>query len=151
MEYDWLQMNECWELLFDLLMAERARVPAIAAEFDLSPTQAHVLRLLEPGTAMPMGRLACGLGCDASNITGVVDRLEARGLVERRAGARDRRVKVLVVTERGLDLRRRLLVRISEPPEPITRLSAADQRALSAILRRALDQPPSALRTSRIS
>lgn len=144
-------MNECWELLFDLLMAERARVPAIAAEFDLSPTQAHVLRLLEPGTAMPMGRLACGLGCDASNITGVVDRLEARGLVERRAGARDRRVKVLVVTERGLDLRRRLLVRISEPPEPITRLSAADQRALSAILRRALDQPPSALRTSRIS
>jgi MarR family transcriptional regulator, organic hydroperoxide resistance regulator len=130
MEYDWQHMNECWELLFDLLMAERARFPAIAAEFDLSPTQVHVLRLL--------GRLAGGLGCDASNITGVVDRLEARGLVERRAGERDRRVKVLVVTERGLDLRRRLLVRMSEPPEPIQRLSPADQRALSAILRRAL-------------
>ncbi len=144
-------MNECWELLFDLLMAERARFPAIAAEFDLSPTQVHVLRLLEPGTAVSMGRLACGLGCDASNITGVVDRLEARGLVERRAGERDRRVKVLVVTDRGLDLRRRLLVRIAEPPEPIRRLSTTDQRALSAILRRALDQPPSTPRTSRIS
>ena len=151
MEYDWHHMNECWEFLFDLLMAERARFPAIAAEFDLSPTQVHVLRLLEPGTAVPMGRLAGGLGCDASNITGVVDRLEARGLVERRAAERDRRVKVLVVTERGLELRRRLLVRMAEPPEPIRRLSPADQRALSQILRRALAQPPSTPRTSRIS
>ncbi|HXD70923.1 MAG TPA: MarR family transcriptional regulator [Gaiellales bacterium] len=144
-------MSECWELLFDLLMAERARFPAIAAEFDLSPTQVHLLRLLEPGTPVPMGRLAGGLGCDASNITGVVDRLEARGLVERRAAERDRRVKALVVTERGLDLRRRLLVRMAEPPEPIRRLSPADQRALSRILKRAMGQPPSTPRTSRIS
>jgi MarR family transcriptional regulator, organic hydroperoxide resistance regulator len=85
-----------------------------------------------------MGRLACGLGCDASNITGIVDRLEARGLVERRAGERDRRVKVLIVTDRGLELRRRLLVRMAEPPEPIARLSPDDQQALTAILRRAL-------------
>jgi len=131
-------MNEAWELLFDLLMTERARVPVIAAEFDLSPTQVHVLRLLEPGSPVPMGRLACGLGCDASNITGIIDRLEARGLVERRAGERDRRVKVLIVTDRGLELRRRLLVRMAEPPEPIARLSPDDQRALTAILRRAL-------------
>jgi DNA-binding MarR family transcriptional regulator len=145
-------MNDCWELLFDLLMAERARFPSIAAEFDLSPTQVHVLRLLEPGKAVPMGRLAGGLGCDASNITGVVDRLEARGLVQRKAAERDRRVKVLVVTDRGLDLRRRLLRRMSEPPEPIRRLSPADQRALAKILRRALaDQPPSTPRTSRMS
>jgi DNA-binding MarR family transcriptional regulator len=144
-------MNDCWELLFDLLMAERARFPAIAAEFDLSPTQVHVLRLLEPGKAMPMGRLAGGLGCDASNITGVVDRLEARGLVQRQPAERDRRVKVLVVTERGLDLRRRLLMRMSEPPEQIRRLSPADQRALAKILRRAMAQPPSTPRTSRIS
>jgi DNA-binding MarR family transcriptional regulator len=144
-------MNDCWELLFDLLMAERARFPAIAAEFDLSPTQVHVLRLLEPGKAVPMGRLAGGLGCDASNITGVVDRLEARGLVQRQAAERDRRVKVLVVTERGLELRRRLLMRMAEPPEPIRRLSPADQRALAKILRRAMAQPPSTPRTSRIS
>ena len=75
---------------------------------------------------------------DASNITGIIDRLEARGLVERRAGERDRRVKVLIVTDRGLELRRRLLVRMAEPPEPIARLSPDDQRALTAILRRAL-------------
>jgi MarR family transcriptional regulator, organic hydroperoxide resistance regulator len=153
MDYDCDQMNECWQLLFDLLLSERARMPAVAAEFDLSPTQVIVLRVLEPGTDVPMGRLACALGCDASNITGVVDRLEARGLVERRAAARDRRVKVLVVTDRGLELRTRLLARLSAPPEPIARLSPEDQAALSAILRRALaGQPqPSSPRTSRIS
>jgi DNA-binding MarR family transcriptional regulator len=132
-------MSECWELLFDLIVTERARIPAIASEFDLSPTQVHVLRLLQPGTPVPMGRLACGLGCDASNITGVVDRLEARGLVERRAGERDRRVKVLVVTDRGLDVRRRLLARIGQPPDQIARLSPDDQRVLAAILRRAFE------------
>src|SRR5437763_1032123 len=118
MEYDWHQMNECWELLFDLLMAERARFPAIAAEFDLSPTQVHVLRLLEPGTAVPMGRLAGGLGCDASNITGVVDRLEARGLVERRAGERDRRVKVRGAVERG---ERDLVLEVAEVGDVVPR------------------------------
>ncbi len=138
MDYDRYQMTECWQLLFDLLLTERARMPAIAAEFDLSPTQVHVLHVLEPGTSVPMGRLACALGCDASNITGVVDRLEARGLVERRPAVRDRRVKVLVVTDSGLDLRTRLLARLAAPPEPIARLSPDDQAALSAILRRAL-------------
>ena len=131
-------MNECWELLFDLLMAERARFPAIAAEFDLSPTQVHVLRLLEPGTAVPMGRLACGLGCDASNITGIVDRLEARGLVERTACPHDRRIRMVRLTPRGAEIRARIVARMAEPPEPIAGLPADDLAALCAILRRAL-------------
>src|SRR5437762_7149287 len=138
MEYHWRQMNECWELLFDLLMAERARFPAIAAEFDLSPTQVHVLRLLEPGTAVPMGRLAGGLGCDASNITGVVDRLEARGLVERTACPHDRRIRMVRLTPRGAEIRARIVARMAEPPEPIAGLPADDLAALCAILRRAL-------------
>ena len=109
-----------------------------------------MLRLLEPGTTVPMGRLAGGLGCDASNITGVIDRLEARGLVERRAGERDRRVKVLVVTERGLELRRRLLRRIAEPPEPIARLSPDDSgRSRRSCAGRSISRRTP--RTSRIS
>jgi DNA-binding MarR family transcriptional regulator len=142
---------EAQKYFFEIGMSQRTKVGAELGELGLSFAQAHALRLLEPGRPMPMSALAERLFCDASNVTGIADRLEARGLVERRAGERDRRVKVLVVTERGLELRRRLLSRISEPPEPIARLSPADQRALSAILRRALDQPPSTPRTSRIS
>ena len=127
-------LMDSWECLFDLLMSQRARVPAIAAEFELSPVQAYVLRLIEPGEGVPMGRLARGLACDASNVTGIVDRLEARGLIERRPGAGDRRVKVLVVTREGERLRATMLARMAEPPAEFARLSPADQRTLARIL-----------------
>jgi MarR family transcriptional regulator, organic hydroperoxide resistance regulator len=131
-------MNQAWGLLYDLLLAQRARMPAIAAELDLSPMQIQLLRLIEPERPVAMGKAACGLGCDASNITGIVDRLEARGLVQRRPADRDRRVKVLVITPAGARVREVILRRLSEPPEPIARLSPEDQRTLVEILSRAL-------------
>jgi DNA-binding MarR family transcriptional regulator len=130
--------SEAWSLLFRLFVSQRGRVPSVAAEFELSPMQAHVLRLLEPGTPLPMRTLARKLCCDASNVTGIVDRLEERGLVRRDAAPGDRRIKMLVVTEDGASVRRRIVKRLSEAPEPISKLSPADQRALREILGRAM-------------
>ena len=137
-------MDDTWELLMDLVMAERARIPQIAAEFQLSPPQVHALRMLEPEQPLPMGRLACALGCDASNVTGIVDRLEQRGLIERRPSERDRRVKVLVVTAQGAKVRKALMIRLSQPPQSIASLSPADRRRLAGLLRRALSQAAAA-------
>src|SRR5919206_527777 len=64
--------REAWTLLFRLFVAQRGRVPQVAAEFELSPMQAHVLRLLEPGQPLPMRILARKLCCDASNVAGIV-------------------------------------------------------------------------------
>ena len=64
--------------------AQRGHLPSSGAPFDLSPVQCHVLHLIEPGRPLPMSRLADTLSCDASNVTGLVDRLESRGLVQRR-------------------------------------------------------------------
>jgi DNA-binding MarR family transcriptional regulator len=86
-----------------------------------------------------MRSLARKLCCDASNVTGIVDRLEERGLVQRIAAPSDRRVRMLVVTDDGLVMRRRILKRLSQAPEPIARLSEQDQRALREILARALE------------
>ncbi|MFD0686703.1 MarR family winged helix-turn-helix transcriptional regulator [Actinomadura fibrosa] len=72
---------------------------AAAAELDLPPAQA--LALSELGESAPMRELAVRLGCDASNVTGIVDGLERRGLVTRRPDPSDRRVKHLVLTEEG--------------------------------------------------
>jgi DNA-binding MarR family transcriptional regulator len=130
--------SAAWTLLLELLLAERGRIPAIAATLRLSPVQCHVLRLLEPGTPVSMRRVADALACDASNVTGIVDRLEARGLLERRVAAHDRRLRVVAVTRRGEAVRARLLARLSAPPPPIARLSRAEQRTLCTILRRAL-------------
>ena len=44
--------SEAWTLLFRLYVSQRGRVPRVAAEFELSPMQAHVLRLLEPGITL---------------------------------------------------------------------------------------------------
>ncbi len=129
--------SEAWSLLFRLIVSQRGRVPSVAAEFELSPMQAHVLRLLEPDAPLPMRSLARTLCCDASNVTGIVDRLEERGLVRRQESAADRRMKMLVVTKRGNAVRLRMLERLAEAPEPIARLSADDQRRLRDILLRA--------------
>lgn len=129
---------ETWELMFEFLLTARPHVPSVAAACGVTAAQCHVLRLLQPGTSMPMHRLADGLGCDASNVTGIVDRLEARGLVERRPASHDRRVKELALTRAGVAVRAQMLERLTKPPEPIASLSAQDQQALCAILRRAL-------------
>jgi DNA-binding MarR family transcriptional regulator len=128
-----------WELLVRLSFAQRGQLPALAAELDLSPAQCHVLHLMEPGRAVPMRRLADALACDASNVTGLVDRLESRGLVERRPSPDDRRVRVLALTPEGARLRAVLHRRLTNPPDPLQRLSAADRRALVAILERLVD------------
>ena len=129
---------EAWRLMFELLRSEKPRFQAVAAEFELSPMQAHVLRLLEPGRPVPMSSVAEGLACDASNVTGIVDRLEELGLIERRGAPHDRRVKMLFVTEEGARLRGELAKRVFAPPPSIAGLPASDQRALREVLRRAL-------------
>ncbi|MCP3168366.1 MarR family winged helix-turn-helix transcriptional regulator [Myxococcus qinghaiensis] len=129
--------KQAWTLLFELMHAHMRNFPALAAEFELSPVQAHVVRQLGEGP-LAMSTLANYLSCDASNVTGLVDRMEARGLVERRSSEQDRRVKMLVLTESGVALRERLLARLAEPPELIASLSDDDLRALRDIMRRAL-------------
>ena len=130
---------EAWELLLKLFFSQRADLPGLAAEFDLSPVQCHVLRLIEPGQPLPMGRIAETLACDASNVTGLVDRLEARGLVRRQLSEEDRRVKALDLTPTGARLRAVVLERMTKPPDSLSRLSPSEQRSLVRILRRLLD------------
>lgn len=128
-----------WELLVRLYLAQRAHLPPLAAELQLTPAQCHVLHLIEPDRPVPMRRLAESLSCDASNVTGLVDRLESRGLVRRRPSAGDRRVKVLVLTPTGSRVRALLIARMSAPPASLDRLTPGEQQALARILRRLLE------------
>src|SRR5579872_6373062 len=130
---------EAWELLVKLFFSQRADLPAVASKFDLSPAQCHVLHLMVPGEPVPMRRVAEALACDASNVTGLVDRLEARGLVRRQASVEDRRVKVLELTAEGVRLRSTVLDRMTKPPEIFNKLSEREQQELVKILKRLLD------------
>ena len=132
------QTCEAWQLLLRFSFSQRASLPAFAAELELSPAQCHLLSLIAD-RPMPMGQLAGALSCDASNVTGLVDRLESRGLLQRSQSAEDRRVKVLTLTPLGERLRTALLERMTSSPPTLERLSEADQRALARILRRLLE------------
>jgi DNA-binding MarR family transcriptional regulator len=123
----------------DVFHAQRRRFMAIAQEFELAPQQVMALKALGQRGPLPMSELAGVLQCDSSNVTGIVDRLEDRGLVVRGSAPHDRRVKLLELTESGAQVGRELGRRISEPPPGLAALGAADQRALRDLLRRISD------------
>jgi DNA-binding MarR family transcriptional regulator len=132
-------VEEAWALLHQLMKGERHRFLAVAAELDLHPAQAGALTQMEPDTPVPMNELATLLHCDNSNVTGIIDRLEARGLVERRPYQQDRRVKHIALTPLGVEQRARVRAHMAEAPAAFERLGAADQRVLRDILRRAVE------------
>jgi DNA-binding MarR family transcriptional regulator len=130
--------SEAWSLMHWLMVANKHRLFAMAQEFELAPQQMIALRMLGTGPRK-MSELAQSLFCDNSNVTGIVDRLEERGLVRREAAEGDRRVKLLVLTKDGERMRIEITKRMAEPPPPIASLSEADQRALRDILQRAVE------------
>jgi len=137
--------------MYELTKASKPHLEAIAADFDLTPMQAWTMKLLlvkEPAT---MSEVASALCCDASNVTGIIDRLETRGFVERTSAGHDRRVKVLKVTESGRAVHARLVARMEQAPPAIANLSLSDQRLLRDVLRRALDslEPPEPVEARR--
>ncbi len=134
--------REIWELLLELSRTQfREHLDVAIAAFELSLPQARALQTLEPGNPVPMRDLATSLKCDASNITGIVDRLEARGLVERRSAPGDRRVKALAVTAKGATVRAKLVERLYQVPPAIAGLSSAEQRTLLDLLQRLVSPP----------
>jgi DNA-binding MarR family transcriptional regulator len=131
--------SEAWSLMHWLMVTNKQRLFAMASEFDLAPQQMIALRMLGAGPRK-MSELAQSLFCDNSNVTGIVDRLEQRGLVRREAAEGDRRVKLLVLTKEGEKMRHEITKRMAEPPPPIASLSEKDQRALRDILKRAVEE-----------
>lgn len=129
--------SEAWSLMHWMIVTNKQRLFAVAQEFDLSTQQMIALRMLGAGPRK-MSELADALFCDNSNVTGIVDRLEERGLVRREAAEGDRRVKLLVLTKEGERMRMDITRRMAEPPPPIAALSEKDQRALRDILKRAI-------------
>lgn len=127
-------------LAFEVTARLRAQFNAAAADLGLPPAQALVLTNLS-GPA-PMRRLAEWLSCEPSNVTGIVDGLERRGLVTRRPAPGDRRVKHVVLTEAGKEKRRQLRASAHTLARTFFELPGPDQQHLRDLLARVLSGPP---------
>src|SRR6266699_3718389 len=128
--------GEVWRLMMETAMSQFGRASSILHPLGLTPGHMKLLLQIEEGEGRPMGSLAQGLQCDASTMTWLVDRLEERGLVERRMLPTDRRVKAVALTPRGAETKAELLAQLYEPPAELT---ALDRSALEG-LRDALTQ-----------
>jgi DNA-binding MarR family transcriptional regulator len=125
--------SEAWGLLIPLVYPPRFL--EIARKLGVTAPILGAMRFLdEPRTMGQMAELLC---CDPSNVTGIVDALEAKGLAERRPSEVDRRVKVVVLTPKGGKLRARTMAEVRKPPPWLHGLSSTDQRKLRDVLRRA--------------
>ncbi|MEU9335729.1 MarR family transcriptional regulator [Streptomyces sp. NPDC048290] len=126
---------EVVELIAGLVARYHEEYEEAAAEHALTGAQAKLLSLLalEP---LPMRRIAHRLKCEPSNVTGIVDRLESRGLAERRADPADRRVKLAAATDEGLRVARGLRESLRFAREPLAGLSADERLVLRDLLRR---------------
>lgn len=123
------------ELVIALFDEFREHANTCMARFDLSA--AHAAALLRLDTPLSQRELAERLKYDASNITGIVDTLEQRGLVERQIDPHDRRVRRLVVTDEGS----RVLAHLRacfETASLVDRLDPAEQAQLRALLTKAV-------------
>lgn len=129
-----------------LLVAMGARLSqhfaARAAEFGLSAAEGKVLLVLEPDAALSMRAIARKLGYDASNLTGIVDKLEDRGTVERCPDPSDRRVKAIIATDHGRYLSERLSDRLHTDAGPVRALTDSQLRELRTLLRIAMEDGP---------
>jgi DNA-binding MarR family transcriptional regulator len=130
-----------WKLLRDDAFASlREDFTARVAECSLSLSQGKLVREL----ARPQSQreLARRLHYDPSNITALADSLEARGLIERRADASDKRFRLLALTPEGERLRAMLEKRLAEPPIFLERLTSAEQKQLLQLLAKIFEPEP---------
>jgi DNA-binding MarR family transcriptional regulator len=125
-----------WGHLTTLVELRACDGSEVARELDLPPSQLLALRHLDPERPRPMGSLAYALACDKGNVTGIVDRLEKRGLDERRPDVADRRVKVLALTVAGVRVRAEVERRLAAPPAGLADLDDDELAQLAATLER---------------
>ncbi|MFF3497885.1 MarR family winged helix-turn-helix transcriptional regulator [Streptomyces sp. NPDC003247] len=131
---------EVVELIGEVVARFHEDYEEAAAAYALTGAQARLLSLLslEP---LPMRKLANRLKCEPSNVTGIVDRLEARGLAERRPDPADRRVKLAAATAEGRRVAKALREGLRFAREPLAGLTEEERGVLRGLLRRMVTPP----------
>ena len=130
---------QTWRLMSDFTMEQFGRRSGVLQQMGLTPGHLKALRSLTGGDALPMGACAQAIGCDASTATWMIDRLEERGLVERRPSATDRRVKGVVLTALGIETKTKLEAHFGQAPAALLTLDPTELSALHATLAKLAD------------
>jgi DNA-binding MarR family transcriptional regulator len=133
-----------WGAILQLFLgSQHQRFHQLADAEGLTVRMIHALLDLSPDEPQPMSTLAEQWFCDASNVTGIVDALEARGLAARQPHPSDRRMKLVRLTDEGATVRLRCVAHLSQPPPGLLRLAAGELRTLRPLVEQAAAGEPS--------
>ena len=135
--------EEAWRTLFQLFFdgIGQRRFHEACEATGLAPGVLKTLLHLKPGQPIPMRDLADAFRCDPSYVTSLVDGLEEAGLAERQLHPTDRRVRVVVATERGLHTQDEIRKILGQPPDAFLTLATPELRQLRDLLERVVAQP----------
>jgi DNA-binding MarR family transcriptional regulator len=122
--------KQAWKPLARFFFETAKHRQQVFADSGLTPNDARALFVLDRTRGRSMSELADEWLCDASNATWIVDRLEERGLAERRTIPTDRRVKLVVLTAKGDRTRNEMIRTLYEPPPELLELDLAELEAL---------------------
>lgn len=132
-------LEQSYLVLIKFLMLSKHRLMELGATYDLTGIQAMTLFLLDQ--PKPMHNFKKIYNCDASNVTGIMDGLEDKGLVERFEDPRDRRVKTVRLTPKGKRLRSTLIHRVTDDSPLLSRLNDAELKTFVTLLQK-ITTPP---------
>lgn len=138
------QVRDAWYRMFGLMLSAktRERFGRVAGDLGFTPGQLQaILELSHTDGPLSMRELAEQLDVDASYMTGIVDHLERTGHVVRGVSPKDRRVKLVSLTDAGRSMHQQAFERFAEPPEGVLdRLDDDEIEALSALLAKAVGE-----------
>lgn len=138
MKEEILQDNLNW-LLLQVLFRTKQGLIKLSDAYHLTVMQAVTLCLIKPNDSIPMNTISNMLACDASNVTGIVDRLVAINYIERKPSNTDRRVNIITLTARGNEVRADFFKKISQRGLPnLDRLASSELLQLKQILKKIL-------------
>lgn len=131
-----LDQRRLIEVLVQASFRVMAALTRVAAEHDLSLTQLRVLGIVRDRRCK-MSELADYLGLDKSTISGLVDRAEKRGLLQRAPNPDDGRAVDVFITDNGANLAEEGAVQVATALAPMTdQLTTAETRRLTTLVER---------------
>lgn len=131
-------------LIKQIYYMNQTRLNAMFAQYDLTATQTYTLiylfRAHEEGRTVYQRNIETDMDISNPTVTGILNRLEGKGLIERKVGAKDARIKNIEVTQKALNLDKILRKRFAENDEALVAcLNDAEKKQLYDILERMLN------------
>ncbi|HCZ05734.1 MAG TPA: MarR family transcriptional regulator [Thermotogae bacterium] len=138
-----IEAGKILEMIFDLVMIFSRSMPFVPEAVEMNTLEFYVFMFVALKGPSSMSEIARKLAVSKSNVTAVVDRLEAKGYLKRVRSASDRRVVHVVLTERGERLYQDILGNLEDtiqtavsriPPEDLKVISDGFERMIRVFL-----------------